>query len=184
VGTANDDTGCGIYKSLNGGGNWNPVNNGLPGASNPGPLVRINTLTIDPQTPSTLYAGTGSFIAGDTAGLYKTVDSGATWQQLSSGLPEVPITGLAIDPQSPNKVYASTFDIWSGYGGHGVYQSTDGGQHWQPINTGLTHRFVLPLAIDPLSPQKLYAGTFGGGVFMIDLSDLPPVAFLPVILKG
>lgn len=181
VGTSNGDTGCGIYKSLDGGGHWSPVNNGLPDASNPGPLVRINTLAIDPQTPSTLYAGSGSFFAGDGVGLYKTVDSGDIWQQIGNGLPEVPITELAIDPQSPNVIYASTFDIWGGYGGHGVYQSTDGGNRWQPINTGLTHRFVFPLAIASLSPQKLYAGTFGSGVFGLNLSVTD--IYLPVISR-
>ncbi len=179
AGTSNGDAGCGIYKSSDGGDNWSPVNSGLPSVADPGLFVRINALAIDPQAPSTLYAGLGSSFEGDEVGLYKTVDGGDTWQRTGNGLPEVPITGLAIDPQSPNILYASTFNIWGGYGGHGVYQSTDSGNSWHPINTGLTNPFVFPLAIDPLSPQKLYAGTFGGGVSVVNLSVT--YIYLPVI---
>jgi photosystem II stability/assembly factor-like uncharacterized protein len=180
VGTSNGrDDGCGIYKSNDGGDNWSPRNSGLPSAADPGLFVRINILAIDPQTPSTVYAGLGSSVNGDEVGLYKTVDAGDTWQRIGNGLPEVPITGLAIDPQSPTTLYASTFDIWSGYGGHGVYQSTDGGNSWYPINVGLANPFVFPLAIDPLLPQKLYAGTFGGGVFGVNQSAV--YIYLPVI---
>jgi hypothetical protein len=154
-------------------------NSGLPSAADPGLFVRINILAIDPQAPSTVYAGLGSSVNGDEVGLYKTVDAGDTWQRIGNGLPEVPITGLAIDPQSSTTLYASTFDIWSGYGGQGVYQSTDGGNSWHPINVGLANPFVFPLAIDPLLPQKLYAGTFGGGVFGVNQSAA--YIYLPVI---
>ena len=46
-----------------------------------------------------------------------------------------------------------------------MYKTTDGGGNWGPANTGLPDAPVFALAIDPLTPTTLYAGTQGGGVF-------------------
>ena len=47
----------------------------------------------------------------------------------------------------------------------GVFKSTNGGGNWSAVNTGLTDTYVHALAIDPVTPTTLYAGTEGGGVF-------------------
>ena len=47
----------------------------------------------------------------------------------------------------------------------GVLQSTSAGDGWSPVNFGLGNLATLALAIDPLTPTRLYAGTAGGGVF-------------------
>ena len=58
---------------------------------------------------------------------------------------------LAIDPQNSATLYATMH--------HGVYKSTDGGVSWSPFNTGLANTNVHALAIDPLTPTTVYAGT-------------------------
>jgi photosystem II stability/assembly factor-like uncharacterized protein len=50
----------------------------------------------------------------------------------------------------------------------GLFKSDDGGERWRPISTGLTNTDVGALAIDPATPNTLYAGTSDGGVFMSD----------------
>ena len=45
-----------------------------------------------------------------------------------------------------------------------MFKSVDGGGDWSGINIGLTNTHVNALAIDPVTPSTLYAGT-GGGVF-------------------
>jgi photosystem II stability/assembly factor-like uncharacterized protein len=67
------------------------------------------------------------------------------------------IYDLVLDPSNPNTLYA-------GKNGEGVFKSTNGGDSWHPINSGLTNLEVRALVIDPTQPQTLYAGT-GGGVF-------------------
>jgi hypothetical protein len=52
-----------------------------------------------------------------------------------------------------------------------VFKSTIGGGNWTSINTGLTDLKVSVLAIDPMMPQTLYAGT-DSGVF--ELTQVPP----------
>lgn len=83
-----------------------------------------------------------------------------THQWTSHGLAGQAVSGLAIDPRNPATIYAGTYG--------GVFKSTDGGAHWQAMNTGLNNLFVRALAIDPLNPATVYAGV---GVF--------PMSFAP-----
>ncbi len=103
----------------------------------------ITALAIDPQRPTTLYAGTSD------RGVFKTTDGGATWG--ATGLANVHVAALAIDPQTPSIIYASTE-------GGGVLKSSDGGQSWlaiNTINTGFTG--AADLVIDPQTPTILYS---------------------------
>ena len=126
-------------------GTW--ISNGPEGGT-------INALAIDPQTPSTLYAGTSG------GGVFQSTDGGANWRAINTGLTGGEVRALAIDPQTPSTLYAGT-------SGRGVFQSTDGGASWRAINTGLTTLDVRALAIDAHTPGTLYAGTSGGGAFVL-----------------
>ena len=56
------------------------------------------------------------------------------------------------------------------------------GGWWVAVNTGLTNPYVWALAIDPQTPSRLYAGTWGGGVFVLRC----PLywVFLPLMLRN
>lgn len=110
----------------------------------------VVALAIDPQTPTTLYAGTGG-------GVYKSTDSGKQWTAINTGLSDRNVEVVAIDPHTPTILYAGTYG--------GVFKSIDGGGSWTPINTDLpanTHPYTL--VIDPLTTTTLYMGS-GDGVF-------------------
>ena len=62
---------------------------------------------------------------------------------------------LVIDPQTPATLFA-------GASGGGVYKSTDGGEQWRAVNSGLTNTSAQALVIDPQNPTTLYAGTDSG----------------------
>ena len=64
---------AGIYKSIDGGFSWKPVQNGLTRA-------RIDSLFMDPNDPRVLYAG------GRNGGVYKTTDGGEQWHASVKGL--------------------------------------------------------------------------------------------------
>ena len=53
----------------------------------------------------------------------------------------------------------------------GVFRSADAGMTWTPRNNGLTKTSVSTLAIDPVSPSTMYAGTNGGGIFKVTFVD-------------
>jgi len=148
------DVHAGVYKSTDGGANWNAVNNGLPPIHSGS--IPVSVLTIDPKYPATLYAGTYN-------GVFKSTNGGASWTAANSGLTEN-ITSLAIDPLNTNTLYAGT-----SY--RGVFKSADAGSTWSAVNPGLTALSVRSLAIDPKDPHRLYAATDGGGAFIITFSD-------------
>ncbi|MDZ7294203.1 MAG: T9SS type A sorting domain-containing protein, partial [candidate division KSB1 bacterium] len=136
--------GGGVFKSANGGANWSAANAGLT-------ELHVYALEVDPQTPTTLYAGTGG-------GLFKSVNAGSSWSAINTGLGDLNVRCLAIDPQDPNTLYVGT------YGG-GVFKSTNGGSSWHAVNNGLTYPWVGALAIHPETTTIVYAGTYGPGVF-------------------
>ena len=130
----------GVYKSSDAGSTW--IATSLTGS--PGSLT---VLAVDPQTPTTVYAG-GS-------GLYRSTDAGVTWTPASAGLADG-VYSLAIDPSRPATLYAGTY--------LGVYKSTDSGGSW--TQTSLKWLDVNALAVDPAATATVYAGTEeGGGVF-------------------
>jgi photosystem II stability/assembly factor-like uncharacterized protein len=46
-----------------------------------------------------------------------------------------------------------------------VFKSTNGGTNWNDMNSGLTDLYVMSLAINPQSPDTIYAGTEGSSTF-------------------
>ncbi|HTS64481.1 MAG TPA: hypothetical protein VMH28_20800, partial [Candidatus Acidoferrales bacterium] len=91
---------------------------------------------------------------GSDGGIFKSTDGGATWKQLSAGLPAILEANLAIAPSNPKLIYAMVAPgaapggaggraAGGGRGGRGggrggaggaiaLYKSTDGGEHWGP----------------------------------------------------
>ena len=114
----------------------------------------VRAFAVDPVTPGTVYAGSFG------GGVFKSQDGGAKWRAVNTGLTNRSVLALAIDPATPSTVYAGT--SW------GAFKSDDGGDCWTDVNTGLTDLGILTLVVD-LSSSKLYAGTFGGGVFSTSL---------------
>ena len=150
-------SGGGIFKSTNAGTSWTSVAGGVST-----PYV-VHVLAIDPAATTTVYAGT------ETGKVLKSTDGGASWAPAASGLPGsgYRVMALAIDRATPGTLYAGTFaGNGSNASSSGVFKSTDGGNTWAHVATGLTSTNVLTLAIDPVTPTTLYAGT-GGGVFRL-----------------
>jgi hypothetical protein len=134
-----------VFKSTDSGGSWAIASAGLP------VYAWMTTLTIDPVTPSTLYAGTS------WNGLFKSVDSGGTWTAVNIGLPSA-IYALAIDPTTPSILYVAA--------GGGLFKSLDAGGSWTTITPGTAPPGFHALVIDHTLPSTVYAGTYNnGGVF-------------------
>jgi len=136
---------CGVFKSTNAGGSWNPAGSGLP--------FGVSSLAINPKTPTTIYVGTFG------SGVFRSTDGGGSWTAVNTGLTgnSLDATRLAIDPLTPTTIYIGSFAA-------GVFKSTNGGGSWTAANTGLTVIYVNAVAINPVTPSTLYAGT-NGGVF-------------------
>ena len=120
----------GLYKTTDGGQTWKPM---LQVSENTG----VTEVVLDPRNPDVVYAAsyqrrrhTGLLIAGGPEGaIYKSVDGGATFKKLSTGLPtgDVGRIALALSPQNPDIVYASI----TAQGTHsGFFRSADRGETW------------------------------------------------------
>ena len=123
-------------------------------------LGRVNVLYEDPSDPAVLYAGTPA------GGLWRSADSGATWNALYDDLASLGVSGVAVDPTDPDVIYVATGD---GDGndtyGLGVLRSTDGGTTWN--STGLDWqltqvRTTRRLLMHPTDPQTLFCATSDG----------------------
>lgn len=91
----------------------------------------------------------------------------ATGAWTSNGPEGGQIKTLSIDPVTPNNLYAGT-------SGGGVFRSFNGGNTWNPANTGLTNYYVNSVAIDPATPFTIHAGTSGVGVQSWTIPAVPP----------
>jgi photosystem II stability/assembly factor-like uncharacterized protein len=87
----------GVFKTVDGGITWSPINNGLDRLTQFG--TAITALAVDPVKPGTVYVGTSG------NGVYKTIDAGATWAPFNEGLSSFDVRALAI---AADGVYAAT----------------------------------------------------------------------------
>ena len=110
---------------------------------------RVDLLAIDPQNPTTVYAGSGN------AGIFKSTNGGATW--VRSGTTHF-ASALIIDPTTPSTLYAVT-----GFGQ--LSKSTDSGASWRTATSGLPRDEIRALAIDSKTPNTVYATTYQFGLF-------------------
>ena len=138
-----------VEKSEDGGETWTHVHSG----------ITVRTLAIDPQNSVVVYAGGSSLLShrGGTLEplLYRSEDSGGSWQRIGAGFFASAISVLAIAPSQPQTLYAGTALS-------GVYKSEDSGGSW--TLTGHSQG-VASLVIDPEQPEILFAGTFESGLY-------------------
>src|SRR6266545_3576179 len=57
--------------------------------------------------------------------------------------------------------------IWAGSVGGGIWHTTDGGTHWEPVDDFMANLAVSCMVMDPSDPEVMYAGT-GEGFFNVD----------------
>ena len=67
------------------------------------------------------------------------------------------VVEIALHPTKPNLFYIATNDY--------IYKTRDAGKTWANVSKGMTHSRVISLAVDPLLPANVYAGTKGDAVF-------------------
>jgi len=168
----------GIYKSDDGGNNWQLLND------------ELNTVgCLASASSNTIYAGTQG------SGIYKSADGGKTWQGINSGLRNFDVLSFACS--GTGEIYVS-----SKYGGlyksvdggnswrslrldgllveniivaqpdvlyanidNSLYKSTNGGNGWEHISAGPPEVVTFKLAIYPSSPSTIYAATWGDGIY-------------------
>jgi photosystem II stability/assembly factor-like uncharacterized protein len=125
-----------------------------------GPAVmggRVSDIAIDPRNPFIFYVALGH------GGVFKTNDSGVTFEPIFDKQPVLSIGAIAVAPSDSDVVWVGTGeanDRNSSDWGDGVYRSTDGGEKWQ--NVGLKNsRTIARIVVDPKKPEVAYVAAMG-----------------------
>jgi photosystem II stability/assembly factor-like uncharacterized protein len=153
VGTASG----GVWKTTNNGTTWEPV-------FDKESVSTIGDIAIAPSDPSVLWVGTGepnnrqSSSWGD--GAYKSLDGGKTWKKM--GLEATRHIGrIVIHPKNPDVVYVAALGhLWGPNAERGVYKTADGGKMWTQVLKINEDTGVSDIAMDPESPDTLYAAAY------------------------
>ena len=124
---------------------------------------RVNAIHVD---PSTYAQANKTFYSGAPAGgIWKSVDSGNTWEPLSDYLPQIGVSGIAVDYNDPDVIYIATGDDDAGDSySVGVMKSINGGQTW--LQTGLNPNnspsSMNDIYIHPTNSNILWVATNNG----------------------
>ena len=146
-------TGGGVYKTTDGGMNWQPMTDRYFGGT-------IGAITVDPSNPDIVWVGGGeTCIRGNTShgdGVWKTTDGGRTWKLM--GFSEEHVSNIAIHPTNSNIVYLGVFgDVFKATPNRGIYKTTDGGTNWTKSLFVNDSTGSIDLIMDPSNPEVLYA---------------------------
>ena len=180
LGTGSDDvrsnvsTGRGIYKTTDGGLTWKFI-----GLYNAG---QIGSVRIHPTNPNIVWVSAqgDAFQSNAVRGVFKTTDGGQTWRKVLFVADNVGAMDVELQPGNPNVVYAwmshlerKPWTIISGSRDGGFYKSTDGGEHFTRVTTGLPNELIgkANLAVTAAKPNRIYAlieAKPGGGLYRSD----------------
>ncbi len=128
---------------------------------------RVRGIAVHPTDPNIVYIGAAA------GGIWKTVDGGANWSDMSGDLNLLTFGAIAIDPNNPNTIYAGTGETRLSFNtttfeGNGLYKSTDGGISWTRIINGFGNQTQFAdIEVSPHDSNILLAalgsGTWNNG---------------------
>jgi hypothetical protein len=179
-----------VNRSTNSAASWTAISPDLShgsGGIGGSPYGTITTIAVARSDGRIIYAGT------DDGRVWITRNTGASWTEITAGLPTRWITRLAVDPVDANIAYVSVSGYRNGDPGAHVFRTTTGGTAWQDISAGLPDAPVNDVVLDPRNRTVLYAATdvgvfaaTAGGAWSAVGTGLPmvPVADLDAAASG
>ncbi len=104
----------------------------------------VRAIDVDPRDA-------GFVIAGGLTGVYRSTDSGETWEKITD---QANVESVAIDPRSHERLYVGTW--------RQGYRSDDGGRNWKLINSGMVlDTDMFSITIDPENADDIWVATCG-----------------------
>lgn len=148
-------TGGGVWKSGDGGNNWQCISDSVFRSSS------VGAITVAPSDPNVVYVGMGetdirsNISFGD--GIYKSVDAGKTWKRMGPEKADA-IANIEVHPGNPDVVYFSALgNPFYPNRERGVYRSRDGGKTWDLVLAKNDSTGAACVRIDPNNSRILYA---------------------------
>ncbi len=117
---------------------------------------RVRSIVFDPRAAETIYVGTST-------GFFRSFDGGRSWENRGGGMPLVAdVSAIVISAANPNELYLS--DELRGT----LYHSKDRGKNWERLDISQLPSLKLwSLASDPFDANRIYVGSFSGGVYVM-----------------
>ncbi|NCA76606.1 MAG: T9SS type A sorting domain-containing protein [Alphaproteobacteria bacterium] len=146
-----------VHVSTNGGLTWQNISAGLPERW-------VTRVKADPFDAQTIYVTLSGFRWDEPLPhVFKSINLGQTWTNISGNLPELPVNDIALDPDFPGKVIVGT--------DAGLYGSINDGQSWSWIWDGLPAVAICALKIHEPT-RTIVAGTYGLSSYKANLDDI------------
>ena len=154
---SNVSVGRGMYKSIDAGKTWSFI--GLRDVG------QIGSVIIHPTNPEIAFAAAvgNPFKPSRERGVYRTRDGGRTWENVLFVSDSTGAVDLEFQPGNPSVIYAAMWraerkpwTIISGATEGGIYKSSDGGNTWTRLSSGLPAGLVgkADFAVSPSRPER------------------------------
>src|SRR4051794_11357325 len=154
-------TGGGVWKSTDGGNNWENISDGYFR------LGSVGAIAVADSDPNIIYVGMGEeTVRGNVShgdGVYKSIDGGKTWKNV--GLVDTrQISRIRIDPKNPDIAYVAAIGhVWGPNDERGVFRTRDSGKTWQKILFRDNKTGAGDIILDPSTPNTIYASLWQFG---------------------
>ena len=151
-------TGGGVWKTTNGGVDWENVSDGFFGTGS------VGAVAVSDSDPDIVYVGMGETqIRGNIShgdGVYKSTDGGQTWTHM--GLKETQfIARIRIHPTNPDMAYVAALGhVYGSNEERGLFKTTDGGRNWEKILHVHNRAGAVDISMLTGDPDVFYAATW------------------------
>ncbi len=142
-----------VYKFSPSQSKWTVISGDLTNGTGTGNYGTITTLAIAPSNNNYIYSGS------DDGQVYVTKNAGASWQNITAGLPGLWTTFIKTDRINPEIAYIGFSGYRYGVKDAHIYKTINAGASWVRISNNLPQVPVNDMEIDPANTATLYLGT-------------------------
>lgn len=143
--------GSSIRKTIDGGNSWTNISTAFGGQ-------QATDISVSPVDPDKVWVCVSGYSAGNK--VFFSYNGGSNWINITSNLPNIPANALFHEPGTNDRIYLG-MDI-------GVYYKDNSSPNWTLYNNGMPPVTVMDIEMTPAKPGKLFAATFGRGIYEAD----------------